>query len=53
MADIKLEPQETNHFSQDSLLGPISPLQEHKSGVSLSYHNILLCDYLSICMMFF
>jgi hypothetical protein len=41
MADIKLEPQEANHLSQDSLLPSFSPLQEHKSGVSLSYHNIL------------
>jgi hypothetical protein len=32
MADIKLEPQEADHFSQDLLLGS---LQEHKSGVSL------------------
>lgn len=30
MADIKPEPQEANLLSQDSLLGPISPLQEHK-----------------------
>jgi len=37
MADIKLEPQEADHLSQDSLLHSFSPLpvQEHKSGVSL------------------
>lgn len=35
MADIKLEPQEANHLSQDSLLGSFSPLQEHKPQVSL------------------
>lgn len=34
MADIKLESQETDLISQDSLLRSISPLQEHKSGVS-------------------
>jgi len=43
MADIKLEPQEAEHISQDSLFRSISPLQEHKSGVSLWYrHNLSL-----------
>jgi hypothetical protein len=36
MADIKLEPQEAGHLSQDPPLPSFSPLQEHKSGVSLS-----------------
>jgi hypothetical protein len=34
MADIKLEPQEADHFAQDPLLHSISPQQEPKSEVS-------------------
>ena len=43
MADIKLESQEADLLSQDSLLRSISPLQEHKSasGVNFKCHDRL------------
>ncbi|KAI0281846.1 hypothetical protein BGY98DRAFT_957805 [Russula aff. rugulosa BPL654] len=43
MADIKREPQEDDHISQDSFIPPFSPPQEHKSGIlpatSNSHHE--------------